>query len=77
MTKEETKSYTVHHLKPAGRTDVLFSDEALGLIHQVSRSLPRSVSNLARAALKATFANKSAIVAEKSARQAISELDSE
>ena len=38
MTKEETKSYTVHHLKPAGRTDVLFSDEALGLIHLLSVS---------------------------------------
>ena len=77
MKAEETKSYTLHHLKLVGRTDALFSDEALGLIHQVSRGLPRAVNNLARAALIATFANKSAIVDEKSARQAISEVDSE
>ena len=77
MKAEETKSYALHHLKLAGRTDALFSDEALGLIHQVSRGLPRAVNNLARAALIATFANKSAIVDEKSARQAISEVDSE
>ena len=77
MTQEETKSYVAHHLKLAGRTDALFSDEALGLIHQVSRGLPRAVNNLARQALIATYANKSAIVDEKSARQAISEADSE
>lgn len=77
MTQEETKTYTAHHLKLAGRTDALFSDEALGLIHQVSRGLPRSVNNLARQSLIATYVNKSAIVDEKSARQAISEVDSE
>ena len=54
-----------------------FSDEAIGLIHQVSPGLPRSVNNLARQALVAAFANKSAIVDEKATRQAISEADSE
>ena len=77
MTSEETRSYIPHHLKLAGRTDTIFSDEALGLIHQVSRGLPRAVNNLARQALIAAYANKSAIVDEKSARQAISEVDSE
>lgn len=78
MTQEETRSYIPHHLKVAGRTDTIFSDEALGLIHQVSRGLPRAVNNnLARQALIAALANKSAIVDEKSARQAISEVASE
>ena len=66
----------VNNLKLAGRTDAPFSDEAIGLIHQVSRGLPRSVNNLVRQALVATFANKSAIVNEKVTRQAISEADS-
>jgi len=47
MTAEETSSYISHHLKLAGRSDTLFSDDALALIHQVSRGLPRAVNNLA------------------------------
>ena len=77
MTKEETKSYALHHLKLAGRTDAIFSDESISLIHQVSRGLPRSVNNLARQALIAAFANQSAIVDEKATRQAISEAETE
>lgn len=52
-------------------------NEALGLIHQVSRGLPKAGNNLARQALIAAFANKSAIVDEKSARQTMAEVDSE
>jgi type II secretory pathway predicted ATPase ExeA len=33
MTAEETSSYISHHLKLAGRSDTLFSDDALALIH--------------------------------------------
>ncbi len=73
MSKSETTDYIYHHLKLAGRTDALLSDDAISLIHQVSRGLPRSVNNLTRQALVATYANKSAIVDEKSVRQAISE----
>ncbi len=73
----ESVAQHAHRIKLAGRTDTLFSDEAIGLIHQVSRGLPRSVNNLARQALVAAFANKSAIVDEKATRQAISEADSE
>ena len=40
MDATETSSYVVHHLKLAGRTDTLFSDDALALVHQVSRGLP-------------------------------------
>ena len=77
MTKSETKEYIYHHVKLAGRTDTLFSDDAISLIHQVSRGLPRSVNNLSRQALIATYANQSAVVDEKSVRQAVSEADSE
>ena len=42
MTAEETASYIEHHLKLAGRSDTLFSDDAVAMIHSVSRGLPQS-----------------------------------
>ncbi len=56
MTDTETRSYLRRHLKLAGRNDALFSDDAVGLIHQTSRGYPRAVNNLALQALVAAFA---------------------
>ena len=74
MTAQETSSYVSHHLKLAGRSDTLFSDDALALIHQVSRGLPRAVNNLAVQALVAAYAASKAIVDESSARAAVAEV---
>ncbi len=60
MDPAETSSYVAHHLKIAGRSDTLFSDDALGLVHQVSRGLPRAVNNLAVQSLVAAFADNKA-----------------
>lgn len=73
MTPAETTAYIAHHLSLAGRTDTLFSDDAIGLIHQVARGLPRAINNLAVQALVAAYAAKKAIVDETSARAAITE----
>lgn len=77
MTLKETGSYITHHLALAGRSDTLFSDDAVTLIHQASRGLPRQVNNLAVQALIAAFAAKKALVDESSARNALSEIASE
>jgi type II secretory pathway predicted ATPase ExeA len=77
MDPAETASYITHHLKIAGRTDTLFSDDALALIHQVSRGLPRAVNNLAIQSLVAAFADNKAIVDESSTRAAITEVTTE
>lgn len=77
MTAEECTSYVAHHLKLSGRSDTLFSDDALTCVHQAARGLPRAVNNLARQSLVAAFANRSAIVDEKAARQAVAEADAE
>jgi type II secretory pathway predicted ATPase ExeA len=77
MTPQETTSYVGHHLKLAGRSDTLFSDDALALIHQVSRGLPRAVNNLAIQALVAAYASNKAIVDESSARAAVTEVTAE
>ena len=77
MDLKETAGYVAHHLKLAGRSDTLFSDDALALIHQVSRGLPRAVNNLAIQSLVAAFATNKSIVDESSARAAVTEVTSE
>ena len=74
MEAAETRTYLAHHLKLAGRSDPLFSDDAADLIHQVSRGLPRAVNNLAIQALIAAFATNKSIVDEASARAAVTEV---
>jgi len=70
----ETGAYIAHHLALAGRSDTLFSDDAVALVHQVSRGLPRIVNNLAVAALVAAWAERKGIVDESSARAAVAEV---
>ena len=77
LTPTETGDYISHHLKLAGRADTLFSDDAVALIHQVSRGLPRAINNLAVQALIAAYATKKAIIDESSARAAITEITAE
>ena len=74
MTAEQTTGYITHHLKLAGRSDPLFSDDAVALIHDAARGLPRAVNNLATQALVATMAARKSIVDEQSARAAITEI---
>jgi len=78
MSREETGAYIAHHLKLAGRSDAtIFSEDAVGLVHQVSRGLPRAVNNLATQALVAAYATNKSIVDESSARAAASEVEAE
>lgn len=59
MTANETGSYIKHHLGLAGRSDQLFTDDAVTLIHTTSRGSPRAVNNICLQALFATFASGS------------------
>lgn len=77
MSPEETGAYLRHHLKLAGRDDALFSDDAVALLHQASRGIPRALNNLAIQALVAAYADQKAIVDENSARAAVTEITAE
>lgn len=77
MDPAETASYLVHHLKLAGRSDPLFSDDAVALIHQTARGIPRAVNNLAVQSLVAAFAEGKGIVDESSTRAAVVEVTAE
>jgi type II secretory pathway predicted ATPase ExeA len=74
MTGEQTAAYITHHLQLAGRADTLFSDDAMTLIHDAARGLPRAVNNIATQALVAAMAARKNIVDEQSARAAVSEI---
>ena len=73
MGATDTADYIRHHLKFAGRSDPLFSDDAIGAIHQAARGYPRAVNNLAIAALIATYAAQKSIVDLGAAQSAITE----
>lgn len=77
LDQTETGSYVAHHLALAGRSDTLFSNDAIALIHQASRGLPRLINNLAVQSLIAAFAANQAIVDESAARAAVSEVSDE
>ena len=77
MTQTDTGDYIAHHLRLAGRSDTLFSDDAIARIHKASRGLPRAVNNLAVQALVAAYATEPSIVDDKAARAAVTEVNAE
>ena len=77
MDAAETKAYLSHHLQLAGRSDTLFSGDAIALIHQVSRGLPLAVNNLSIQTLVAAFADNKSIADESFARAAVTEVTTE
>ncbi|MGH3094811.1 MAG: ExeA family protein [Streptosporangiales bacterium] len=74
MSPTDTGDYLRHHLALAGRSDTLFSDDATNLIHQTGRGIPRTVNNLAVAALLAAYADDKTIVDENATRAAVTEV---
>jgi type II secretory pathway predicted ATPase ExeA len=77
LEASECGPYVAHHLTLCGRSDTLFSDDAIALIYQVARGLPRAVNNLATQALVAAFSLGKAIVDESAARAAFAEVTAE
>jgi type II secretory pathway predicted ATPase ExeA len=73
MTSQETADYIRHHLQLAGRSDPLFTDDALALIHDSGRGKPRALNRLAIAALIAACTAGKSLVDEASARSAVTE----
>ncbi len=77
MDLAETVSYIRHHVSYSGRSDTLFSDDAVAVIHHAARGLPRAVNNLCLQALVATFAADKAIVDQAAAKMAVVEVSGE
>ncbi len=73
LAPAEADGYIRAHLAHAGRTDTLFSDDAVRVIHSHARGLPRAVNRLALTALLAACTETKTIADEKAARTAIAE----
>ena len=61
-TVEDTAEYLAYRLDRAGRSEQTFSSEALSVLHEASRGLPRELDRLATAALKNAARHKLTIV---------------
>jgi type II secretory pathway predicted ATPase ExeA len=77
MDLAETLAYIRHHVTLSGRSDPLFSDDAVAVIAHAGRGLPRAVNNLALQSLVATFAADKAIVDAAAAKMAVVEVNGE
>ena len=73
LTLPEAGGYIRRHLEYAGRSDTLFSDDAVRTIHTHARGLPRAINRLAITALLAACAAGKTIADESAARAAIAE----
>ncbi|HLK79688.1 MAG TPA: AAA family ATPase [Streptosporangiaceae bacterium] len=74
MTETETPAYIRHHLQICGRGTPLFTDDAVTLIHQVSRGYPRTINNICRQALLAGWASRKTLIDDTTTRTAIAEV---
>jgi type II secretory pathway predicted ATPase ExeA len=73
ITAAEAGGYIRAHLSHAGRTDTLFSDDAVRVIHSCARGMPRAINRLATTALLAACTENKTIADEQAARTAIAE----
>lgn len=62
LGEDEISSYILHHLKVAGGDKQIFTDDAIKLIYQSSKGVPRRVNNICRYALIAAVMGGSATV---------------
>ena len=70
----DVNRYVEHRLKIAGRTAPLFSPDALALIAQHSRGIPRNISNLCFHALSIAFALNRPVVDSTMVAEAVNDL---
>ena len=73
MSLEDTTDCIKGHLGIEGRADPLFSEDAIKVIHQASLGYPRTVNNLALAALMAPRSAQATIVDQSAAQSAVTE----
>ncbi len=73
LSEPETNAYIQHHLKVAGVNHPLFSDEAIRLIYQFSKGIPRRINNLCTACLLAGCADQKPVIDEATVKKALAE----
>ena len=75
MTRQDSAILSdLSEFREAGRSDQLFTEDALNLIHTTARGYPRAVNNLALQSLVAAFATGKNLVDQPAARSAVTEV---
>ncbi|WP_052507502.1 XrtA/PEP-CTERM system-associated ATPase [Desulfonatronovibrio magnus] len=72
MNREESKEYIIHRLKSAGSLrEEVFSDEAMDMIFEKSKGIPRSINILCDAALVYAYADEQKSVSTEIMEQTV------
>ena len=75
LSEEETKQYILHRLKIAGRDQPLFKEEALHLIYEQAKGLPREINNLCDMSLFVGFAKRLPAIEEGAVREVVKDYE--
>jgi type II secretory pathway predicted ATPase ExeA len=75
LDEQETGQYLAHRLAVAGRTDPLFTPDAVAAIHAATGGVPRRVNQVAASALLEGFARDAAVVDADVVAAAVSDRD--
>jgi len=74
LPEKETRAYIEHHLKLASVNHALFSDEAIRLVHQFTKGIPRRINNLPTQSLLACFIDEKPLIDEATVKKALASL---
>jgi type II secretory pathway predicted ATPase ExeA len=77
LNLEEAAGYIRHHMTLAGRSDAVFSDDAVALIHSAGAGIPRRMNNLATQSLVAGYLDKKNVIDEGTVKRAVAELQAD
>jgi len=75
LDAEETGRYLAHRLAVAGRSEPLFTDEAVAAVHRASGGVPRRVNQVAANCLLEGFARDASRIGAEVVEAATSDLD--
>lgn len=73
LAEAEVGRYVTHRLAVAGRTEPLFTPEALALVAQATRGVPRRINTLCDMALVYAFSAEAAVVDEALVREVLTD----
>ncbi len=65
LSNDEIKEYIAHRLRVAGRTDPLFSEEAIEALCEFSQGIPRNINNIASNSLLEGFGTEVQLISKE------------
>lgn len=74
LSNDEIKEYIAHRLRVAGRTDPLFSEEAIEALCKFSQGIPRNINNIASNSLLEGFGTEVQLISKEIVYDVVYEL---